>query len=455
MWNSIPSPLLRHALDSPRAPAIINDESELSWSGLKQQAGRVKGWLIRQGYKAGDRIALAPTGRVEEICFLWGCLEAGVIFCGINARWPFQQRTALAQAVDADFLTPDAIIAANKQAPALDRLDSWDLSQPATIIFTSGTTGHPKAALLRLGNHYYNALGSNQNIEIVPADRWLFSLPLYHVSGLGIVFRTLLGGAAVVISDELLSVESLKNNRITHLSLVDAQFQRLLRDPNISRLGGKLKAILLGGGPIQPDLVRRARELELPIFVSYGLSEMGSQVATSLPNQSDLSSAGILPYRQVKIGKNSEVLVKGETLFTGYLSGAAVDPARDDDGWFHTRDVGTLKGTQLRIVGRLDNQFISGGENIQPELIERKLQNMPGIEMAIVVPVADAAFGQRPFAFVKTNRNHTDFSLLRDLLKQELPDYMLPVAVSHLPEHFMLSLKPDRRALAKLASTLR
>ena len=265
----------------------------------------------------------------------------------------------------------------------------------------------------------------------------------------------MLGGAAVVISDEILSVESLKNNRITHLSLVSTQFQRLLNDPNRVDLAGRLKAILLGGGPIQPNLVQQARELGLPVFISYGLSEMGSQVATSLPNQSDLSGAGILPYQQVKIGENNEVLVKGETLFTGYLSGAAVDPARDDDGWFHTRDVGELDGNQLRIVGRLDNQFISGGENIQPELIEHKLQNLPGIEMAIVVPVTDAAFGQRPFAFVKTNQTNADFSLLRNQLKQKLPGYMLPVAFSHLPEHLTPGIKPDRQALAKLASSLR
>ncbi|MCF7802371.1 MAG: AMP-binding protein, partial [Candidatus Marinimicrobia bacterium] len=306
-----------------------------------------------------------------------------------------------------------------------------------------------KAVVHTLGNHYYSALGSNENIPLSPGDRWQLALPLYHVSGMGIVFRSVVAGSAIVISNEL-TVKSLLENRVTHLSLVSTQFKRLLAMEEAEKLQSQLRAILLGGGPIPRKLIQQGKALNLPVFTSYGLSEMTSQVATTTPNQSDLSSARVLPYREVKISSEGEILVRGATLFAGYLQENGIDPSRDEQGWFHTRDSGTLDENYLQVTGRLDNQFISGGENIQPEIIERALLDSGDIDSAIVVPVPDEEFGQRPFAFyASTHPIHPEEISIA--LRKILPAYMLPVQFTPLPEEFRTDLKPSRQKLRDLA----
>ena len=122
----------------------------------------------------------------------------------------------------------------------------------------------------------------------------------------------------------------------------------------------------------------------LPIHTSYGLTEMASQVTTTPPGASpgELRTAGrVLPGREVSISGGGEILVRGETLFAGYVDGEKVDRPLDADGWFHTGDLGDLdEDGYLRVLGRSDNLFISGGENIQPEEIEEALCSLEGVE---------------------------------------------------------------------------
>lgn len=446
---SIPSPLRYHWEHNGAEPAIISGETILTWGEMARAVGAVKGWLVENGFRHGDTLALVPEGTLQDVVVLLACCELGVIFCGFNARWPADKIKGQAAALGARFITRKELEKATRFAGPLPMDETWQLQRPVSIMFTSGSTGDPKAVVHTLGNHYYSALGSNENILLSPGDRWQLALPVHHVSGMGIVFRSVVAGSAIVISNEL-TVKSLVENRVTHLSLVSTQFKRLLALEETEKLESQMKAILLGGGPLPQRLIQQGQALNLPVFTSYGLSEMASQVATTTPNQSDLSSARVLPYREVKISTDGEILVRGETLFAGYLQDNGIDPARDETGWFHTRDSGQLDGNFLRVTGRLDNQFISGGENIQPEIIERALLDTGDIDSAIVVPVPDEEFGQRPFAFyASTHPIHPEEISLA--LRQVLPGYMLPVQFAPLPEEFRTSLKPSRQKLRDLA----
>ena len=329
------------------------------------------------------------------------------------------------------------------------------VERPATVIFTSGSTGVPKAALHTFGNHYYSALGSNANIALRPGDRWLHSLPLYHVGGLSILFRCLLAGATVALPQQGTPPgEAIAGFCATHVSLVSTQLLKLLRED--SDLRG-LETVLMGGGPIPASLVDEAVARGLPVHTSYGLTEMASQVTTTPPGASlkELRTAGrVLPNREVAISESGEILVRGETLFAGYVDGAELDLPLDADGWFHTGDFGELhKNGYLRVRGRRDNLFVSGGENIQPEEIEEALCRLEGIEEAVVVPVSDEEFGARPVAFVRTDDLKPGD--LAHELEPVLPRLKIPISFHPWPEEAPRGLKADRMALGERALRLR
>jgi O-succinylbenzoic acid--CoA ligase len=317
----------------------------------------------------------------------------------------------------------------------------------------------PKAALHSFGNHYYNALGSNRNITVQPGDRWLLSLPLYHVGGLGIVFRMLLGGGTVVIPESKEDMDTMVGRYgITHVSLVSTQLYRWLNQGVSKKTMRTLKAVLVGGGPVPSSLVSKAFQVGLPLFTTYGSTEMASQIATTTPKDPEdrlFTSGKVLEFRSLQID-GGEILVKGETLFKGYVSEEKITLPVDDDGWFRTGDMGALdRESYLAFLGRKDNMFISGGENITPEEIERLLCLIPRIAQAVVVPIEDNEFGFRPVAFVKTLGNKTlDHKGLAADLQRNLPRFKVPVAFYEWPkEEDKDRIKPDRAYLRRLAES--
>jgi len=307
---------------------------------------------------------------------LFRCLDGGIPVVPLNRRLPDATRRA-----QLDFL---------HQHPLFEGA--------ATVLFTSGSSAKPKAVVHDLNAHLMSARGANENIRLGAGDRWLVSLPLYHVGGLAILFRCRESGAEAVRRDpERAFGEQIERDGITHLSLVPTQLQRLLdAGTDLSHL----KALLLGGAVIPPNLVQRALAAGLPLHTTYGMTETASQVTTTRPGASlaELATAGsVLPYRHLSISGEGEILVRGEVCCLGYHGSKRMDP----DAWLHTGDVGHVdKAGRLSVTGRLDNQFISGGENIYPETIERALLACPGVRRAVVVPRDDPAFGKRPVAFV-------------------------------------------------------
>ena len=212
----------------------------------------------------------------------------------------------------------------------------------------------------------------------------------------------------------------------------------------------------MGGGPVPSSLVDEALVCGLPLHTSYGLTEMASQVTTTPPGASlrELRTSGrALPGREVSLSERGEILVRGETLFAGYVEGEESDRPLDEEGWFHTRDLGELdESGYLRVGGRLDNLFISGGENVQPEEIEEALCRLNGVDEAVVVPVPDEEFGASPVAFVRVN-GRTE-GLAREL-EPVLPRFKIPVSFHPWPEEARRGMKADRAALGERARRLR
>jgi len=161
-----------------------------------------------------------------------------------------------------------------------------------------------------------------------------------------------------------------------------------------------------------------------------------------------------LPKRDISISERGEILVRGETLFAGYAEGEELVRPVDAEGWFHTRDLGELdESGYLRVRGRIDNLFISGGENIQPEEIEAALCRLERVDEAVVVPVPEEEFGARPVAFVRINDGESG-DLAREL-ESVLPRFKTPISFHPWPEEARRGMKVDRMALGERARRMR
>jgi O-succinylbenzoic acid--CoA ligase len=307
------------------------------------------------------------------------------------------------------------------------------LEQPATLVLTSGSTRSPKAALHQYAQHYFSALGSGENIPVYQGDRWLLSLPVYHVAGIGLMMRSFVSGAAVAIPRKGGSLrESIERWRPTHLSLVPTQLASLMQagEEMIAHLRS-CRAILLGGSAQPMALLEAAKAAGLRLFTSYGSTEMASQITTTPPDAalSLLATAGYpLRYREVRLDEAGEIWVRGATRFAGYWRAGEVEKPFDVEGWFATGDLGewTPEGA-LRILGRKDAMFISGGENIQPAEVEWHLHQYAGLVETHVVDIPDALYGARPVAFVRMEDDAPiPVAALRDFLEARLPRFKIP-----------------------------
>jgi O-succinylbenzoic acid--CoA ligase len=472
--SSVPCPLRAAAVGSPEEAAVVGAEGTISYAELDSRVSAAASRLVELGLGAGSQVALYLPKGERYLVLLLALVRAGCVTCPLSTRLPpggvapllrraacsaliSDNEKALEAAGDLRKLGPEALL----EAPGIptgrpDESSDISLDRPSTIIFTSGSTGMPKAALHTFGNHYYSALGSNANIALAPGDRWLHSLPLYHVGGLSILFRCLLVRAAVALPDASQPLgEAIAALGATHVSLVPTQLLRLLREH--AELEG-VKSILLGGGPIPTYLVDESLARGLPIHTSYGLTEMASQVTTTPPDAApdELNTAGrVLAHRQVSVSGEGEILVRGETLFDGYFQGEEVYRPLDAGGWFHTGDLGELdEDGYLRVRGRLDNMFVSGGENVQPEEIEEALCRLAGVEEAVVVPVEDEEFGVRPFAFVRMAEGAPDPEALSRALGVSLERFKIPVDFHAWPDEAG-GIKVDRIAFGERARLLR
>ncbi|MBF0618834.1 MAG: o-succinylbenzoate--CoA ligase [Candidatus Omnitrophica bacterium] len=473
--TDISCPIAVHARISPDAPAIVFVGHTLSYKQLDAAIGAAVKRMQDRGVSFGSRVGILARNDAAYVIALLALWRMGSLSVLLNPRLPSLSVEAELSEFGCDclltnipamgtspgiaeqkiFLHEIVRFERTEALPESDPLFKED--QPAVIVFTSGSQGAAKAAVLSFGNLFFNALGANEHMSFGPGDRWLLSLPLFHVGGLGIVWRVFLGGGTMVIpadGGEWLPI--LGKEKISHLSLVPTQLFRLMRVPGCSAATLSLKAILLGGAPIPGALLEQAVSAGFPVYVTYGLTEMASQVATSkkLTAGRDLDRrARALPYRDMAITEAGEILVKGKTLFLGYADGVELRSAINTDGWFATGDLGEIDAEGgLKVKGRKDNMFLSGGENILPEEIEGYLLRYKGILQAVVAPVLDEEFGARPVALLTAEPGITiSRAHLMAYLELYLPKFKIPSAFYYWPETVRTeALKVSRKELLTL-----
>lgn len=302
----------------------------------------------------------------------------------------------------------------------------------AAIMNTSATTGQFKSVPLRWGQIKAHVQASQEVLGRSEQDNWLMVLPLFHVSGLSILMRSLYNGTAMTIMesyDEEQVLQYIHDGRINMMSLVPTILKNL--EPRITH--HQLRVILLGGEFIPRPLVDACVAKELPIYKTYGMTETFSQSVTMpvLSNLNKLDSVGKpLPRMTVHIVNPDvdgvgEIHLNGPMVMSGYING---EPIHGD---FNTDDMGYVdEDGFLYILNRRTDLIISGGENIYPKEIEDTVYAMQGVKECAVIPVADTKWGQVPALFVAfddVDALSADLEMIvRDYISSKLAKYKVP-----------------------------
>lgn len=431
----------------PDAAALILGDRNLSWRELCQRVDAVAAGFYQQGVREGDGVALCAKNSGDTLLAWLALLQCGARLLPLNPQLPAALRERLLPGMSLRYaLVPDGStvlpgLAELKITPADSRHSaSWHAERLATMTLTSGSGGLPKAVVHNLAAHLASAEGVLSLIPFATDDRWLLSLPLFHVSGQGIVWRWLQAGAQLAVNDGMPLADALAG--CTHASLVPTQLWRLL---NENQFPTTLRVVLLGGAAIPVELTLAARKRGISCFCGYGMTELASTVcAKPADGMPDVGYA--LPGREVRVVEN-EVWIRATSLASGYWKAGALQPVANEQGWFASRDRGVLDQGKLTLLGRLDNLFFTGGEGVQPEEVERVIAHHPAVLQVFIVPLPDAEFGHRPVAVVEYVQEEIP-EQLKSWVVEHLARYQQPIHWLTLPETLKEGgIKPSRRQL--------
>ena len=407
----------------PDDPFWIDADGTLSRGALGQAVDARARTLQDDGWVAGRRYPLEAVPTRATLIDLLGALAAGCSVVLLPLREPEPRRRELAAALDTADASPGQLWVRTSGTGGRAR---WMVHVPLTLMAAA------EAAATRVG--------------FGRGALWRVSLPLDHVGGLSLVWRALVSGGGLTTVD---------HPGETHRSLVPTQLHRALVAGDVDDLC-RLRCLLLGGAPISPDLRTRALAVGLPLRVSYGLTETGALVAASLPGdpllpRADYVGRPLWPGK-LTVADTGEVRVAGPSLAVWQADddGVLAPLSLDAEGWLATGDLGRRDGDAVYVSSRRDNLIISGGEKLAAEELEAALLTLPGVLEAVVVPVADDEFGQRPVAFLATEDGVAwSVAAIREALRDQVAAWKLPDRVLAMPGG--AGLKVDRGLLGRLA----
>lgn len=432
--------LRARAMASPEGLALLIDSRPWRFGELDSLASRFAGYLAGVGVRPGDHVATLLPNSLTAVLSVFALVRLGAVLVPLNTRLTAEEIAWQVERADATRLLADETLAnrvtvavpAHSLPGGAAELAGWlNDCQPLSpereapppfdatqaIVFTSGTTGRPKGAMIRFANHFWSAAASAFRLGVQPGDRWLACLPLYHVGGLAVLFRSCLYGTTVVLHNgfDVTAVrESLRGEGVTVVSLVPTMLNRLLRDGWRGADSPALRLVLLGGAAAAPALLQEAAEAGVPVATTYGLTEAASQVATLPPEgaRDKPGSAGRpLLFTQIRILDDSgaplpvrapgEIAVTGPTIMAGYYRDDAATRIAIRNDWLLTGDLGYVDDDgDLWILDRRSDLIVSGGENVYPAEVERVLRAHPAVALACVVGLPHPDWGQQVAAVV-------------------------------------------------------
>ena len=424
----VPDWLRQRAYSTPERLAVLFEDRCWSFAELDRRVDGAAAALHHLGVRPGQRIGLLAPNSAAYVIAVHALTRVGAVLVPINTRLTPSEIEWQVGEAELTLLLREEDACGLLECEGHAEPREFDLEEWHTIIYTSGTTGRPKGAILTYANHWWSAVSSALNLGLLPDDRWLVCLPMFHVGGLSILLRSVVCGMTVVLHqrfDAALVNRAIAEQGVTIVSVVSAMLDRMLVERGERPYPPTLRCVLLGGGPAPLPLLERAIRARAPVVRTYGLTETASQVVTLPPEDAvrKLGSAGKpLMGSQIRIAADGEICVRGPTVSPGYLH----QPPRQ--GWLRTGDLGYLDDDgYLYVLDRRDDLIISGGENIYPAEVEAALMAHPSVKEAGVIGLPDPAWGQVVGAVVALEPGHAASSEeLIGFCRQRLAGYKVP-----------------------------
>ena len=387
---SLECPVAAAARARPDAPAVIFEGRTWAWAEADREVSAV---AARLEVEPGDRVAVRMWNCPELAWLFFATARRGAVFVPLNARLAQPEVERLLSRLGATLHFGDL-----PPSPRGGEGRGEGLTKVAAALFTSGTTGEAKLVELTHDNFRASARSNAIRLGGEPTQRWLGTLPLFHIGGLAMLYRCAVYGASIALEAHFDAARACAamDEGVTHVSFVPTMLERVLEVRGVRPFTG-VKAALIGGGPMTSATLKRAREAGLPVLQTYGLTEACSQVTTELLSEADGQTAGPpVPGVEVRI-VNPDASGVGEIEVRGPTVAKGLGP------WLQTKDLGVLDDRgRLSIRARRTDLILTGGENVYPAEVEAVLREHPQIVDVAVIARADAEWGQVPVAIVVT-----------------------------------------------------
>ena len=445
--------------------ALEFQDRTLTFGEIDQRSNRVAHLLRDRGLQAGDRLCCYLPNCLEMIDLYLACVKSGVIFVPINILYKDREIAHIlndaepkAVVASGDFAgpvwKPSEISAAAELLPSNRPVVSLDGDTPAAIVYTSGTTGTSKGAILTHHNFAANALNLITCWKILEADRFLLSLPLFHVHGLGNGLHTwLISGCRMRLLERFerdTAVAIFLDFQPTLFFGVPTIYVRLLDiAPDAARqIGATMRLFVSGSAPLRAQILQEFRVLFGHVILErYGMTETLMNISNPYTGERRGGTVGLpLPGVSVKL-IDGELYVRGPNVFPGYWRREQATREAFVDGYFRTGDLAVCSDDgYYTLQGRKSDLIISGGFNIYPREVEEFLQEQPGVAEAAVVGVPDRARGEIPVAYLVIAADF-DQPQIEAACREKLASFKVP-------KRFVIVDKVPRTALGKIQKHL-
>lgn len=449
MERSLVSLLNRNLDLRPEKTALVFDQFTDSFEGIARKATRIASSLRSRGLKPKQRVGLLLSNVPEFIYAYYGILMAGGQVVPMNVMWKTPEITYIGKDSQLEYMIVQAAFVENAVAAKGDIASLKDIfsvgeasegttpfeelmagsevplchmpesDDTAVIFYTSGTTGHPKGAMLTHENLQTNAIATAKAYHYNERDVIVFGMPLFHSSGQTNVMNAAYSCGASLVLLPRFSVEGVleafRNCPVSVFVGVPTMYHQMLHHPQIRQMEGKkLRALIVGAAPLPETLFHAiAERFRVPITEGYGLSEAGPVVAHNpMYGEKKVGSVG-LPVegvsvrvvdeedREVSVDEVGELLVRGPNVMQGYLNQPEATSQALKDGWLHTGDMARIdQDGYIFIVDRKKDMILTGGFNIYPREIEEVIHLHPSVDEAAVIGIPDEEKGELAAAFV-------------------------------------------------------
>jgi malonyl-CoA/methylmalonyl-CoA synthetase len=475
----------RFPADRERPLLLLDDGSELSYREADEGASRFAALFVGLGLVPGDRVAVQVEKSPEALLLYLGCLKAGLAYLPLNSAYQetevyyfldnAEPRIVVAQPSSMSWLAPLAARLKIKNVFSLDGIGHGTLMEAvaaaprhfpiaecggddlAAILYTSGTTGRSKGAMLTHRNLAANAIVLHREWGFAPDDLLIHMLPLFHVHGLFVACHcVLMNGTAMRFHARFDARRAIAEFAESTVFMgVPTFYARLLEQPSLTpESTAGMRLFVSGSAPLLAEThVEFRRRTGHRILERYGMTETGMLTSNPLDGERRPGSVGrALPGTQIRIvddddrdcpqGDVGHVLVRGDNVFRGYWRMPELDREEFTDGWFRTGDMGTLSPDgYLTIAGRSKDLIITGGYNVYPKEIELALDELPGVRESAVVGVPHPDFGEAVTAVIvpAAGASFTEAEVIA-ALKRKLANFKVPKRVyveAELPRNAM------------------